>query len=241
MATRDIVALLYASQRRIGDVHNHRGDDAAQAEDYLSNLDRNHVGQDARRGTPKGHHSPVQAQDSHHPPVNSAGGRYHFNDDWEFYDTQVANFEFEGGRMITWEGKSCNSFEYYQRGRGVTIHGTKGTVLLDRNGIQVYDLDGNVVKELKESELSATTDTVGIGGLDVRHMQNFVNGLRGGEALTAPVADGYRSNLLCHLGNISQKFGRTLATDPKSGRIKNDDEAMKMWSRDYELGWEPSV
>ena len=173
--------------------------------------------------------------------VNSAGGRYHFNDDWEFYDTQVANFEFEGGKMITWEGKSCNSFEYYQRGRGVTIHGTKGTVLLDRNGIQVYDLDGNVVKELKESELSATTDTVGIGGLDVRHMQNFVNGIREGEALTAPVADGYRSNLLCHLGNISQKFGRTLATDPKSGRIKNDDEAMKMWSRDYELGWEPSV
>ena len=66
--------------------------------------------------------------------VNSSGGRYHFDDDWQFYDTQVANFEFEGGKMITWEGKSCNSFQYYDRGRGVTIHGTKGTALLDRNG-----------------------------------------------------------------------------------------------------------
>ena len=36
--------------------------------------------------------------------VTSSGGRYHWKgDDWQFYDTQNASFEFEGGKMITWE------------------------------------------------------------------------------------------------------------------------------------------
>ena len=38
--------------------------------------------------------------------ISSAGGRYHFTDDWEFYDTLVTNFEY-GDKLITWEGKCC--------------------------------------------------------------------------------------------------------------------------------------
>ncbi|MDX1637428.1 MAG: Gfo/Idh/MocA family oxidoreductase, partial [Balneolaceae bacterium] len=71
--------------------------------------------------------------------TTSSGGRYHYNDDWQFYDTQIANFEFEGDKMITWEGKSCNPFNYHDRGRGATIHGTEGTILLDRNGYMAWD------------------------------------------------------------------------------------------------------
>lgn len=84
--------------------------------------------------------------------VKSTGGRYHYNDDWEFYDTQVVSYEFPNNKMITWEGKSCNNFQFYDRGRGVTIHGTDGTVLLDRNIYQVYDQKGVLVKEMKEEQ-----------------------------------------------------------------------------------------
>ena len=34
--------------------------------------------------------------------VSSSGGRYHFDDDWEFFDTQVVTFEFDNGAAITW-------------------------------------------------------------------------------------------------------------------------------------------
>ena len=44
---------------------------------------------------------------------------------------------------------------------------------------------------------------------------------------------------LCHLGNLAQKFGRTLNIDPANGRILGDDEAMAMWGREYERGWSP--
>jgi len=62
-----------------------------------------------------------------------------------------------------------------------------------------------------------------------------------GEKLAAPVSDGYISNLLPHLGNISQKCGKALDINPLNGHILGDDAAMSMWSRDYEYGWEPVV
>ena len=43
--------------------------------------------------------------------VISTGGRYHFEDDWEFPDTQEATFEFEGGKTIIWQGQSCNGLQ----------------------------------------------------------------------------------------------------------------------------------
>ena len=173
--------------------------------------------------------------------VSSSGGRFHFKDDWEFYDTQIANFEFEGGKMITWEGMSCNSYKINGLGRGATIHGTKGTILLIRNYYHAFDLKGKKIKEQYEKQKSATTNTVGAGGLDGYHMNNFMNAIRVGEKQNSPIVEGHKSNLMCHLGNISQKLGRTLQTDAKSGRILKDKEAMQMWGREYEKGWEPKV
>ncbi|MFW5944537.1 MAG: Gfo/Idh/MocA family protein [Bacteroidota bacterium] len=173
--------------------------------------------------------------------VNSAGGRYHYNDDWEFYDTQIANYQFEGGKMLTWEGRSCNPFQFHDRGRGATIHGTEGTILLDRNNYIAWDMDNNEIKHKKEGEASDTMDTTGMGSLDVKHMTNFLNAIREGEEQHSPIDEGVVSNDLCHLGNISQEIGRALQINPSTGRIMGDGQAMQMWGRSYEPGWEPTV
>lgn len=170
--------------------------------------------------------------------VSSSGGRFHYNDDWEFYDTQVVNYEFDDGKMISWEGRSCNNFRHYDRGRGATIHGTKGTILLDRNTYSAQDMDGNILKEVREAEKSATTNTVGEGFLDKLHMANFIGAIKDGDQQNSPIDEGAATNLLCHLGNYAQKLGRKLNLDTSTGRILNDEEAMKYWSRDYEPGWE---
>ncbi|MDN5205071.1 Gfo/Idh/MocA family oxidoreductase [Fulvivirgaceae bacterium BMA10] len=173
--------------------------------------------------------------------VASNGGRYQFDDDWEFYDTQIASYEFEGDKMITWEGRSCNAFRHHGRGRGATIHGTEGTIMLDRNGYTAYDKDEKVIKEMKEGEISATLNTIGRGGLDVKHMYNFLSAIKDGAKLNSPIDEGHKSVLLCHLGNIAQATGGVLHTDPKNGRILKNKKAMSMWKRDYEKGWEPKV
>jgi predicted dehydrogenase len=173
--------------------------------------------------------------------VISSGGRFHYDDDWEYYDTQVVSYEFPENKMMTWEGKSCNPFQFYDRGRGSTIHGTKGTALIDRNGYITYDMDGKVIRQKEESETSATLNIIGAGGLDDYHMANFLNAIRNGEKLNAPIEQGVTSTILCHLGNISQKTGRILNIDTNTGKILGDGEAMLMWGREYEPGWKPEV
>jgi predicted dehydrogenase len=181
--------------------------------------------------------------------VTSSGGRYHFDDGWEAFDTQTASFEFPGDKMITWEGRSCNANPIKGSGgdpgggRGASIHGTEGTVLIDRGGYVVYDNDNNLIEYANEVESGrqvSGTGTVGGGSLTENHVANFLAGIRGEEALRAPIAEGRESVLLCHLGNIAQRTGGALEVDPETGRPQGE-EAMALWSRDYEPGWEPSV
>jgi predicted dehydrogenase len=173
--------------------------------------------------------------------VTSSGGRYAFDDDWQFYDTQIASFEFEGGKMITWEGKSCNNHKVLDRGRGATIHGTKGTIMLDRNAYFAYDQSGKTIKEMNEKTASLTTDTRGGGGLTDAHFVNFANAIRNGEELNAHVKGGYISNLMPHLGNIAQECGGSINCNPENGHIIGNRKAAAMWTREYESGWEPTI
>ena len=170
--------------------------------------------------------------------VTSGGGRLFYEDDWEFPDTQVVNYKFPGNKMINWEGRSCHGFELHNRGRGVTLHGTKGTILLDRNEYIVYDDKKKEVKHFFEEEKSATIDVRGGGILDLKHMENFLNAIRFGEKQNSPIDDAAISTHLCHLGNISQKVGRTLNIDARNGKVLDDEKATNMWSREYEPGWE---
>ena len=174
--------------------------------------------------------------------VSAMGGRFHFmDDDWEFYDTQVVNYQYGDDKLITWEGKSCNGMKEYNMGRGALIQGTEGSVILHRNGYEMYDLAGKLVEKKEETGKSETTGTRGSGSLDVLHMYNFLEGIRSGSRLNAPVDDGAVSVNLCHMGNISQKVGRMIEIDTLTGRVVKDDEAIALMQRDYEPGWELSV
>ncbi len=173
--------------------------------------------------------------------VTSSGGRYHFDDDWEFYDTQIASFEFAEGKMLTWDGRSCNGKAVEGMGRGASIHGENGSVVLNRQGYTVYDQDNREIWKRARSTTVSTLDLAGGGGLTDEHIANFLTVIREGGDQFAPIDDGHKSTLLCHLGNIAQHTGRTLNCDPGSGRILDDEEAMALWGRSYEPGWEVKV
>ena len=173
--------------------------------------------------------------------VTSTGTRHHFADDWEFPDTQEATFEFPGGKTIVWHGQSCNGLRMYGRSRGTLVLGTSGSMLVDQDGYTIYDLKNVVVKEVKASNEADALNTVGDDALTVRHMRNFLDAIRTGTKLNAPISDGAKTGLVCHLGTIAQQTGRKLRIDPKTGRILGDPAAMKRWSRPYAPGWALSV
>ena len=173
--------------------------------------------------------------------VSSAGGRYHFEDDWEFTDTQEVVFEFAEGKTLIWQGQSCNGTPTLGRGRGTQVLGTNGSIVLDRDGYVHYDLKGKVVREAREAAIADGLAFAGNDAHTTAHIENFANAVRAGEPLRSPVADTSRSLMLCHLGNIAQYTGRKLRTEPTSGRIIDDPEAMKYWSREYAATWAPTI
>ena len=172
--------------------------------------------------------------------VTSSGGRYHFKDDWQFYDTLATSFEYDD-RMISWEGKSCQGMKYYGRDRGTVIMGTTGSVVVDRDGYEVYDLQGKKTSEFKSGNTTTSADLVGRDSMTDAHFANFIGAVREGQKLNAPISDGNIAVTMLQLSNIAWEINRELHLDPKTGHIQNDPEAMKMWGREYEKGWAPQV
>ena len=161
--------------------------------------------------------------------VTSAGGRYAFQDDQETPDTQSVSYEFPDRKMITWVGHSCNK---HNEKDFVTFYGEKGSLRIGVEG-------GYTVFDENDKEVKKQNGTRG----DIEHMQNFLSAIREGKplALNAEIAEGYKSTLLCLLGNIAHRTGGVINCDPKNGHILNNPDAMKLWEREYAPGWELKV
>jgi predicted dehydrogenase len=172
--------------------------------------------------------------------ITSTGGRYQFKDDWQFYDTLMTSFDYDD-KIISWEGKCCNGMKYYNRDRGSTIVGTTGTVLVDRDGYEIYDLKGNKTSEYKTGKATSSSDLTGRDSMTDAHFANFIAGVRKGEKLNAPVSVGNVAVTMLQLSNVAWEVNRELQLDTKDGRIQNDPQAMKMWGREYEKGWAPHL
>jgi len=172
--------------------------------------------------------------------VSSSGGRYHFKDDWQFYDTLVTNFNY-GDKMISWEGKCCQGMKLYGRDRGSMIMGTTGSVLVDRDGYEIYDLKGNKTGEFKTGKETSSSDLTGRDSMTDAHFANFIAGIRKGEKLHAPVSVGNVAVTMLQISNIAWEVNSELQLDTQNGHIQNNEAAMKMWGRQYEKGWEPRI
>jgi hypothetical protein len=175
--------------------------------------------------------------------VSSNGGRYQFQDDWETPDTQTIAWDFAEGKTMSWEGRSCNGFPIEKLERGVLIYGTNGTALLDGNAYTIYDSKKNILKQANGNEAADPTNTVSASGLalDRLHFANFIESVRNGTPPNCPAEEGHKSVALLHLGNIAWRVGRELHCGAADGHILKDSEAMKLWRRKYESGWEPKV
>ncbi|HTZ60542.1 MAG TPA: Gfo/Idh/MocA family oxidoreductase [Acidobacteriaceae bacterium] len=172
--------------------------------------------------------------------VTSTGGRYAYKDDWQFYDTLVTSFNYRD-KMLSWEGKSCQGMKFYNRDRGSAIMGTTGTVVVDRDGYEIYDLKGVKTSEFKTGKLTSSSDLRGADAMTDAHFANFIGGITKGEKLHAPIAVGNVSVTTMQLSNIAWEVSRELVIDTADGKIKGDSEAMKYWGREYEKGWAPHI
>ncbi|MBI1902009.1 MAG: Gfo/Idh/MocA family oxidoreductase [Planctomycetia bacterium] len=157
-----------------------------------------------------------------------AGGKFHFDDDQETPDTQLATFHF-GDKMIHWEHRTWSTRGFEGSLWGAAFYGEEGTLVIADKTVKVLDMDDKVVLETP----------VHVG--EKQHLTNFLQSIRGEAKPNAEIEVGVKSAMLCLLGNISYRTGRALSIDPKTGHVAGDAEAMKLWGREYRPGWEPKV
>jgi predicted dehydrogenase len=172
--------------------------------------------------------------------ITASGGRYAFRDDWQFYDTLTTTFAYPD-HLITWQGASCNGMKQYGRDRGSVILGTTGSVLVDRDGYEIYDLNGHKTSEFKVGTKTSSADKIGADSMTDAHFANFIAGIQTGAPLNAPVAVGNVAVTMLQLSNIAWELNHELALDPTNAHVKNDPAAMQQWDRTYEPGWAPQL
>ena len=180
-------------------------------------------------------------QVDHPERVEVAAGKCHFPDDgWTMYDTMDATFHYPGNKVIKWDGKSRNGYNTYGAGRGTIIFGSDGSVFVDRSGYKLYDRGGKMVRESLSGSDEGGMALGGGGGMTTMHVVNFFETIRGKEALRSPIDEGVISTHLGHLANIASRIGRGFDVNTRTGQAL-DRDALGLWGREYEPGWEPEI
>jgi predicted dehydrogenase len=167
---------------------------------------------------------------SHPTSVAALGGKYFFDDDQEFPDTQYVVFEYDGGpsgrkRQLIFEQRIWSPYVQEGQENGDAFYGTKGMMILGKqSGWQLFG-PKNQLREKMDGRLDGSF-----------HHTDFLDAIRTGRRPNADIEEGHLSATLVHLGNIATRVRRVLRFDPAAEKIVGDEEADRMVRRTYREG-----
>ena len=172
--------------------------------------------------------------ETHPSKIVALGGKFMYDDDQEFPDTQQVTFEYPGDgqpgnrKLFIYEQRLWSSNYPHNTDSGAEFYGTKGQMFLSRRGkIEVLSDRNQPVEIAVKPERQN----------DMAHVQNFCDAIRIGAKLNADALTGHLSTSLCHLGNIATRLGRSLTFDPQKEQIVGDEEANALTRREYRDHW----
>jgi predicted dehydrogenase len=160
-------------------------------------------------------------------------------------DTQTATFEYDDLKII-WQHRTWGDPPDPKYTWGATLYGDKGTL---KASVYSYDfiptgkgqqpIHQDVVYELEQyPEDKTEKDLEKHCAPAIRHhMQDFLAAIASRGKPVADIEEGYISTASCILANLSMGLGRTLAWDPKTGRVIGDEQANALLARKYRAPW----
>lgn len=159
--------------------------------------------------------------------VMATGGNWAYPDNFaETFDTMSVIYEFDDF-VMTWNNTTIESGPY-GKNYGVEFVGTNGTLVANREGWEVYPLQG----KCEAAKCSPDYQELRL------HHTDFYNCMRSRKMETACTIDnGAMCAKYAHLGNISARVGSALVYDNEKQRFDNK-EANKLIKPTYRKGWE---
>src|SRR5204862_2069765 len=167
---------------------------------------------------------------THPSKVTCMDGKYFFDDDQHWPDTQYAIFEYDMGggkkKMFTYEQRIWSPYVQEGYENGAAFYGTKGMLIIGHSvGWKLY---GPKNKPIAEKEGKADLPA---------HHQNFLDCVRGDAKPNADVMAGHLSASLVYLANIAARTGKVLEFDPAAESITNELAANALVKRKYRDHW----
>jgi len=169
--------------------------------------------------------------EGHPSTVAALGGKYFYDDDQQFPDTQYVIYEYAseagGGRkrQLIYEQRIWSPYVQEGHENGNAFYGTKGMMILGKKeGWQIFG-----PRNEPGAKMDGTFDST-------PHHRDFLDAIASGRRPNADVEIGHCAAALSHLGNIAARMGRVVHFDPKSERITGDEEADKLTRRTYRAG-----
>jgi len=167
---------------------------------------------------------------THPNRIACLAGKYFFNDDQEWPDTQYAVFEYdiEGKKkQLTFEQRIWSPYVQEGYENGCAWYGTNGYLVCGHGeGWKLYGPKNKLIAEKEgKADLGA-------------HHNNFLACIRGEvKQPNGNIQAGHLAATICHLANIGHLTGRTLSFDPVSETFSNDKEATARVKRTYREHW----
>jgi predicted dehydrogenase len=171
--------------------------------------------------------------------VAAFGGRYELKDGGETPDVQDVIYSFPGC-TVTWAGCEVSGFEAIRYPDGdrrlkplLEFHGTKGSMVLTRRGFEVTPQ----IWSGDEQDGKPAMEPVKVAAAGGNHVRNFLDCMKSRKLPICDVEEGHLTMVMCHLGNMSMKVGRTLYWDAKKEEVIGDKEANQLLTKQYRKPW----
>lgn len=166
--------------------------------------------------------------------VSASGGKYFLQDNRETPDTLEVLYEYPGF-VLVYSSRECNSRGTEGKSYGIEFHGTLGTLLLDRDGFEIFP-----EHRREGDEYIPRTNLTRMRGSDQHapHVRNFLDCVKSRQRPISDVEIGHRSTTAPHLGNIAFRTGQKVYWDPATEQLRRPTPEMTaLLGREYRRPW----
>jgi predicted dehydrogenase len=167
--------------------------------------------------------------------ITTLGGKYAIQDNRETPDVIQASYEFPNF-VCVYENRIVNAQSMFGEGYGITFHGTKGTLFVDRSRWEILpEMERPKDSRDEIAQIPAQRGPSGNNSLDA-HWVNFVQCMRTRDKPISDIEIGHHSTATCLLANVSLRSRQRVEWDPKT-ETTPQKEAETYLRREYRPPW----
>ncbi len=146
--------------------------------------------------------------------ISAQGGKFYVTDNLETPDTMLATYHYPGF-LGAYESRTASPFPFYNATYGTAFHGTKATLMVNRDGYWIWPAEKG-----KEPVAETSRD---LAPMNLPHWKNFLECLRTRQKPTSDIETCVRTTTTCLLSNLALRHGVTLDWDAQAFTVKQHD------------------